>query len=122
LQAAHIVDAQHHGVRVVEAREVMGMISAYAAAAAAAAAEAAAAAAAAAIAPEQDNGIVWVGIKCVRKGYPQPGASIHAASVDDYKAYLEGQGAFEGERDVIGFVSSSQVRRCGCERWGADVE
>ena len=101
------MDAQHPGVRVVEAREVMGMISVLAAAAAA---------------PEQDNGIVWVGIKCVRKGYPQPGASIHAASVDDYKAYLKGQGAFEGERDVIGFVSSSQVRRCGCERWGADVE
>jgi hypothetical protein len=116
LQAAHIVDAQHHGVRVVEAREVMGMISAHAAAAAAAAAGGAAAA------PEQDNGIVWVGIKCMRKGYPQPGASIHAASVDDYKAYLKGQGAFEGERDVIGFVSSSQVRCCGCGRWGEDVE
>jgi hypothetical protein len=90
------VDAQHHGVRVVEAREVIDMIKVHSAAASAA--------------PEQGSGIVWVGIKFARKGYPLSGASIHSASGDDYKAYLKGQGAFEGEREVIGFVSSSQVK------------
>ncbi len=95
VQAAHVVDAQNHGVRVVEAREVMDAINAHSAAAS--------------TSPEQDNGIVWVGIKFPRKGYPLSGASIHAASGDDYDAYLKGQGAFEGKREVIGFVSSSQV-------------
>ncbi len=65
-----------------------------------------------------DCGVVWVGVRCLHKGCPVAGASLHAASEEDYKAYEGGSRTFEGKRDVIGFVSNGMVRGGGCGAGG----
>jgi hypothetical protein len=59
---------------------------------------------------DQDTqGLVWVGLKCMHKGLPMSGASLHAASDADYQEYVGGRKTFDGSRDVIGFVSNGMV-------------
>ncbi len=68
-----------------------------------------AAAAAATVTPIDASGVVWISVKCLGKGYPHTGATLHAATADDYAGFLEGSRTFEGEREVIGFVTYGQV-------------
>ena len=70
---------------------------------------AAAAAAAAAVTPIDASGVVWISVKCLGKGYPHTGATLHAATADDYAGFMGGSRTFEGEREVIGFVTYGQV-------------
>ncbi len=59
---------------------------------------------------DQDTqGLVWVGLKCMHKGSPIAGASLHTASDADYVEYIGGRKTFDGSREVIGFVSNGMV-------------
>jgi hypothetical protein len=93
IQGALDAATVHRGVRVADAREVLLHSTA-----------------AATSMSVDDSGVVWVGVRCLHKGFPVAGASLHAATAADYKAYESGSRTFEGKRDVIGFVSNGQVR------------
>jgi hypothetical protein len=100
----------HELVDVFDAKDVINLEAQRCAAASLGnALSSAAAAAAAAVTPIDASGVVWISVKCLGKGYPHTGATLHAATADDYAGFMGGSRTFEGEREVIGFVTYGQV-------------
>ena len=97
----------HELVDVFDAKDVVNLDAQISAAASLANASAAAPAAIAP--PTHASGVVWISVQCLNKGYPLTGATLHVATADDYAGFMAGRRTFEGEREVIGFVTCGQV-------------